>query len=136
MVNNYNFGDVPGAIAMAAASEQKTAGIVSCEGTETRDWYAWNNLMPPKPDDFHVVGEVYVPNPGVVAMLLQKVPQGINPKILLLELMLRQRPGIWPRVFVWIPVRYHKILLGDGYQQVQVFCGTEVIADIKVEDVS
>ena len=24
---------------------------------ETRDWYAWINLMPPKPDDFHVVGE-------------------------------------------------------------------------------
>ena len=30
--------------------------LVSCQGITSRDWYAWNNLMPPKPDDFHIVG--------------------------------------------------------------------------------
>lgn len=44
----------------------------------TRDWYAWINLMPPKPDDFHVVGEVFVSNQGVQAQLCVKEPQGIN----------------------------------------------------------
>lgn len=43
--------------------------VVSCKGSRTRDWYAWNNLMLPKPDDFHVVGEVQVGNPGILAML-------------------------------------------------------------------
>ena len=26
---------------------------------ETRNWYAWINTMPPKPDDFHIIGEVF-----------------------------------------------------------------------------
>ena len=47
-------------------SEERAEGrCVVCKDIKTRDWYPWNNLMPPPPDDFHVVGEVYVPNPGV-----------------------------------------------------------------------
>jgi hypothetical protein len=46
--------------------EEKFEGsCVPCEGIHSRDWYAWINLMPPPPDEFHVVGEVYVSNPGV-----------------------------------------------------------------------
>ena len=41
--------------------EQKTEGrCLPCEGIDTQDWYVWINLMPPPPDDFHVVGEVWV----------------------------------------------------------------------------
>jgi hypothetical protein len=109
---------------------------VPCANTKSRDWYAWINRMPPPPDEFHVVGEVYVSNPGVEPFLTPKVPQGINPSILLLDLYLIQKPGVWPDVLVWKPVRYDKVAPGVKYTQVQVFCGKEVIADIPVEEIS
>lgn len=108
---------------------------VSCQGVETRDWYAWNNKMPPKPDDFHVVGEVQVANPGIEVSLIPRVPQGINPKILLMELHLRQLPGFWPQVLTLKQVRYDKILVNSDYESVNIFCGSEIIADITVENV-
>ena len=110
-------------------------GVVPCKGVETRDWYAWNNLMPPKPDDFHVVGEVLVGNPGIQAVLTPKEPQGINPDILLLEMFLIQQPGIWPQVQTWVPARYDKILQNSTYKSVEVFCGDDVIATVPVVDV-
>lgn len=109
--------------------------VVSCKGIETRDWYAWNNLMPPKPDDFHVIGEVRVGNPGIIAQLFPKEPQGINPDILLLDLVLVQQPGIWPEVLTWVPARYDKVVLNSTYTSVEIFCQDERIAGIEVEDV-
>ncbi len=118
---------------MSESFEKQT--VVSCQGALTRDWYAWNNLMPPKPDDFHIVGEVQVGNPGIVAMLCPKEPQGINPDILLLHLILIQRPGIWPQVVTWVPARYDKILFNSTYKSVEIFCEDKKIADVPVEDV-
>ncbi|MDJ0616240.1 MAG: hypothetical protein QNJ63_05700 [Calothrix sp. MO_192.B10] len=109
--------------------------VVSCKGAPTRDWYAWNNLMPPKPDDFHVVGEVEVGNPGIVAKLYPRVPQGINPEILLMNLVLIQQPGIWPQIVTWIPARYDKVIMNSMYKRVNIFCEDNIIADIEVEDV-
>lgn len=109
--------------------------VVSCKGLPTRDWYAWNNLMPPKPDDFHVVGEVQVGNPGIFAMLCPREPQGINPEILLLNLILVQRPGLWTQVVTWVPAQYDKILLNSVYKSVDIFCEDKKIVDVPVEDV-
>jgi heat shock protein HslJ len=119
------------------ASERARVGgePVCCEGVETRDWYAWNNKMPPKPDDFHIVGEVYVSNPGVEVSLFPRVPQGINRRILLIELHLRQLPGIWPRVLTWKQVKFDKIMVDSNYESVEVFCGSEAVAEIAVEDI-
>ena len=61
---------------------------------DARDWYAWINRMPPKPDGLHVIGEVFANNAGVQAELRVREPQGINPDILLLDLHLVQRPGM------------------------------------------
>ncbi|MDJ0715435.1 MAG: hypothetical protein QNJ54_14615 [Prochloraceae cyanobacterium] len=118
-----------------APGPTKIIVTIPCIGAKSRDWYAWNNLMPPKPDDFHVIGEVQVPNPGVIAELKPRVPQGINPKIMLLNLFLFQRPGTWPQVQTWVEARYDKILPESDYEQVQIFCDDEIIAEIKVEDV-
>ncbi len=104
-----------------------------CDNVSTRDWYAWLNRMPPPPDDFHVSGEVLVPNPGVDVLLVPKQPQGINPKYLLMDLYLVQRPGIWPQVQVWKPARYDKTPAGTAYEHVQIFCGDKSIADVPVE---
>lgn len=113
-------------------TEKFEAGCLSCAGFETREWYAWLNRMPPPPDDFHVIGEIYVPNPGVTPILVPKVPQGINPAILLLDLYLIQQPGAWPSVFVWKQIRYEKIAPTVRYTQVHIFCEEKTIADIEV----
>ena len=103
----------------------------------TRDWYAWLNLMPPKPDDFHVVGDVEVGNPGIVAELHERAPQGFNPAILLLDLHLVQRPGAWPQVVTWAHCRYDRVIrLGmPAYREVEIFHAGESIARLQVEDV-
>lgn len=105
-----------------------------CQNTQTRDWCAWNDLMPPRPNFFYVTGEVYVANPGVDPLLTPTEPQGINPRILLIDLYLCQRPGIWPQVFVWKAVRFEKKIL-RGYDEVQILCDGQPIATVPVEDV-
>jgi hypothetical protein len=105
---------------------------------DTRDWYSWVNLMPPPPDDFHVTGEVLVGNPGVQAELVPRVPQGIKPAILLLDLHLVQRPGMWPQVMTWVQARYDRVLLPGAirYTDVEVFDGGSPIAKMPVDVVS
>jgi len=110
--------------------------VIQCKGATSRNWYAWLNTMPPKPDDFHVTGEVQVGNPGVFALLIKKEPQGINPAILLLDMHLVQQPGIWPQVVSWVPARYDEIITGTAYTEVNVFCGSDIIAKIPVHMIS
>ena len=104
---------------------------------ETKEWYAWVNLMPPKPDDFHVTGEILVGNPGIQTQLCVREPQGNNPNILLLDLHLFQRPGMWPQVMTWVQARYDRILTPGSlkYEQVEIFLDNESIAQISVDEV-
>lgn len=111
----------------------ETTPVVS--DIESRDWYAWNNKMPPKPDDFHVVGEVKLANPGIEPTLVPWVSQGINQKILLMDLHLRQLPGSWPRVITWKQVQYDKIMVNSDYDSVNIFFKGKMIADFEVEDI-
>lgn len=114
--------------------EKTEVGIVPCDNTKTKDWHAWNNLQPPKPDFFHIIGEVYVPNLGVEPHLHYAEPQGINPEILLLDLHLIQLPGAWPRVFVWKQVRYDRVIT-KGYTEVEIRCDGNVLARVPVDDI-
>jgi hypothetical protein len=118
----------------ATGDNERQGGVVSCRNIATRDWFAWNNTMPPKPDVFHVVGEVQVSNPGVDVLLAPRNPQGINPKILLLDIHLHQRSGIWPQVVVWKQARYEKV--NANYESVQIFYCNDVIANIPVDIIS
>lgn len=103
---------------------------------QCKDWHAWFNLMPPKPDTLHVVGDVVVPNPGVQPVLTMKEPQGINPTILLLDLQLVQQPGIWPQVVSCVQARFDRVLVKPSdYVSVQILHGDEIIVTIKKIDV-
>ena len=104
--------------------------------SDTGDWYAWIDKMPPPPNSFHVVGQVLVPNPGVKSILTPKVPQGINPTILLLDLILIQQSGYWPEVVTWVEARYDKIVKGSPYTSVQIFVGSDAIVEIPVDEVN
>src|SRR5262245_32368566 len=103
----------------------------------TRNWYAWINLMPPKPDDFHVKGEVLVPNPGVQAELTVREPQGINRELLLLDLHAIQRPGMWPQVMTWVQARYDLIMppLSPQYSEVEIFLDGMSVAKTAVDKI-
>ncbi len=125
--------DFEAAAAAGGAGTMRQGCVLPCEGVSTRDWYAWNNRMPPKPDHFHIVGEVEVPNPGVDAELVPRQAKG--KKTLAFDLVLTQRPGIWPQMLTWKPVRYDKVLTGGTYSKAEVWCGDDRIADVKVEDV-
>lgn len=96
-------------------------------------WLAWIDKMPPPPDTLHVRGKVTVPNPGVDVFLYQRIPQGFNPAILQLSLVLVQRPGIWPQVVVSKPVSYSEVGRDLHYTQVEIFAGNDVVARIDVE---
>ena len=116
------------------AKQHVEAMCLPCKKAKTRDWYAWNDLMPPQPNYFRITGEVYVPNPGVDPMLVPTEPPGINPAILLLDLYLCQQSGIWPQVYVWKPVRFEKKII-RGYTHAQIMCEGKQIASIEVQDV-
>lgn len=114
---------------------EETRHVIRC--LDTRAWYAWNDLMPPRPDFFHITGEVQVPNPGVIPQLLPRVPQGINPTILLLDLCLVQQPGNWIQKVEWAPVRYDAVIQQYRYRTAEIFCceSGETLASVPVEDI-
>jgi len=100
---------------------------------KSKDWYAWLNTMPPKPDDFHVVGDVEVANPGVEAFLVRRSPQGIVAEALILDLHLAQRPGNWIQQISWTQARFDQVITpgSPNYKTVEIFYGGERIAFIE-----
>jgi hypothetical protein len=52
----------------------------------SHDWHAWINAMPPGPSVLHVTGTVSVPDGNQIVTLVRAVPQGFNPRILILDL--------------------------------------------------
>lgn len=102
--------------------------------TECKHWQAWLDKMPPKPDGLHVIGDVMVSNPGMRPTLSMRVPQGINPSILMLDLYLIQQPGIWPQVEVCAPARFDRVMPpgASDYTSVEIYLDKEQIAQIDV----
>lgn len=116
-------------------NQQKVEGMcLPCKSVETRNWFAWNDLMPPQPDFFFIAGEVCVPNPAVQPLLAPSVPPGINPAVLLLDLYLLQSPGIWTEDFIWNSVRYERKII-RGYTHVEIRSGGDTIATVEVQDI-
>jgi hypothetical protein len=104
---------------------------------EMAEWYAWIDLMPPRPNRLHVIGEVLVGNPGVRAFLCKRYPQGINPSILMLDLHQEQSPGIWAQVMTWVDCRYEKVLgpASPKYGEVHVYHNNVCVQQLKVDEV-
>ena len=109
------------------------ANVITTNTIQTRNWNAWINKMPPPPDTLHVRGEVEVSNPGVDVALFKKQPQGINPAIILLELILIQQPGIWPDVVTIKPAAYEEVGQSLSYTNAEVFHQGQNVASIPVE---
>ncbi len=79
-----------------------------------------------------VLGTVDAPNPGAHPRLVEARP-GINPRILILNLVFDQEPGVWNPVVTPKPVGYVKALLNcDVYDQVTIN-GYETVEIVKTE---
>lgn len=85
------------------------------------DWSAWVNKMPPGPASFHVDGTLHMPHPGFEATLMPTRPQGINPKVLMMDLRVEQLDGMWAQVLTDIPVKYVEDPYEGDYEQVHIF---------------
>lgn len=84
------------------------------------DWNAWVNKMPPGPASFHVTGTVNLPTPGYDAKLVYASPQGINPKELILDLVVTPKSGMFPQVITSVTVRYDKKPYDTAYTGVLI----------------
>jgi hypothetical protein len=57
---------------------------------DTKDWNAWENNMGPGPVRLQATGEVKTPSAHKLPRLTRAKPQGINPKILILNLTVEE----------------------------------------------
>jgi hypothetical protein len=87
---------------------------------DTTDWYAWTNQMPGAAGSFHVSGVVHLPSPGYAAELVRAVPQGINPRELILDVKVTPRPGIWPQVITPVSLRFDEEATTVAYDGVLI----------------
>ncbi len=96
------------------------------------DWSAIHDFMPPGPARLTVNGKCTFPTPGYKVTLKKKVPQGINPSILLLEKIVIPPSGPQPDVVTTISVTPYVEITDQRYKQVEISDGTK----IDVKDVS
>ncbi len=78
------------------------------EKDDETDWTAYHNFQPGSKPRLTVRGKVFVPSSGYTATLIEHVPQGFNPAILLLDLKLTPPSGIVTPAFEWIEVEFAK----------------------------
>ena len=100
----------------------------------TRDWEALEMTdMIGQHGHITVTSEVELTETGTTAELKERTPQGINPKILLLELVVHRQGGIHGHIAWFEKVTFKKNSSGHAYDEVEVFHGDTVVQRAKVE---
>lgn len=99
-----------------------------------QNWHAWINTMPVQPTfgTLYVAGDV-VTHPSQTAILVRKVPQGINPTILMLDIIVQSShvPTKQPQ-----PLRYVEAVTSKNqYTIIEIFESGQKIETIDEIDV-
>ena len=97
-------------------SDDKSYGGAS---TNCSDWYASHDHMPGRPKTLHVSGKCEFPTAGYTVELKPASPQGINPKIYILNKIVTPPPGPAADVLTTVEVRYDE-KTDTEYDQVQI----------------
>jgi hypothetical protein len=84
------------------------------------EWSAIHNFMPPGPAHLTVADKRPFPTPGFKLTLKKKVPQGIDPSILLLEITVVPRSTAAPEVITTISVTPYDEITEQRYKEVEV----------------
>ena len=110
---------------------------MSKSSPSTKNWKAWQNLQPPGPPGpprLTVTGEVETTNSNQTPHLSEANPQGINPKILLLNLSITTA-GTGLTVVEFKQVTFAKEISKDQYTSVDIFSDSDPVGSAKVETV-
>lgn len=92
---------------------------------------AWIDRAPGAPPRLIMTGDVRVPGHGWRARLTRRSPQGINPKILILDLNAQRPGGEAADEITTIPLRYEESPPQDEYGQVMIAtCKGEIVVHI------
>jgi hypothetical protein len=83
---------------------------------------AWIDRAPGAPPKLIMTGDVRVPTNGWQARLTKRSPQGVNPKILILDVN-TQHGGEAQEAITTIPLRYEESPPQDEYGQVMITNG-------------
>jgi hypothetical protein len=121
-----------GAAKKGGATKKAAAQGASSQG-KCRGWQAVQNSMPPRPPRLRVTGECTFPTPGYKVTLKEAVPQGINPRILLLRKTVTPPKGPVPQVLQTIPVSFEKKNAKTKYTEVTIL---PEVTTIKVKQVT
>ena len=84
-----------------------------------RDWSASHDHMPPGPKRLFVTGQCEFPTAGYSVELRPAEPQGINPKIYILEKIVHRPTGPAADVITTVEVRYEE-KTDTEYDQIQI----------------
>lgn len=99
----------------------------------TRDWEALEIAdMIGQHGQITVIGEVELTDTGTTAELKERAP-GINPKILLLDLVIHRPGGIQGHIAWFETLTFKKKSLGSEYDEVDILYSGEIIQRVKVE---
>lgn len=104
----------------------------------TKGWNAFENRQPgtSKDNAFYVIGEVETNNGRIQPVLTKAIPQGINEKILILDLTLEDQGGFGTTDIAFRPVRYDEGISEGQYTQVQIMYQGKEIVCLEVSIVS
>jgi hypothetical protein len=82
----------------------------------------------------HVIGEVRVGTPTTKALLRSHVPPGIDPKVLLLDLVIEPHGG--PDVMCWVKTRYEQVSKAKDTAptSVEILAGGKSVATVPVKE--
>jgi hypothetical protein len=72
------------------------------------EWAAWENHQPPERARLIVTAECILPTPGHTLELRPHIPQGFNPRILLLDLVVHAPKGPTLQVLTPVQLRYEQ----------------------------
>ena len=100
---------------------------------KTRNWFAWENNMPPGPVRLQVTGEVETPSAHQVPRLTRADPQGINPRILILNLTVEETGKTGPEVVDFRRAYYEEECRPEQFTEVQINCEGSLVQMIKVD---
>jgi hypothetical protein len=83
------------------------------------NWYAWHDFMPGRTPTLRVTGQCTFGTPGFIVTLTKASPQGINPKILILDKSVTPPTGVVTQVVTTVDVRYEEET-STKYDQVHI----------------
>jgi len=101
---------------------------------KTKGFSAWINVMPGAAQDLTVSGQVETGSGTLLPQLTERVPQGINPEILLLDLTIVESGQTGLPVVGFREAIFRRPASKGQFTQVEILCKDDTCVSIKVTE--